>query len=170
MCQGEKFTWSTLFQQLRFRARTYSVFTSSETPHGKTNIFYMFLAIDTIDSNLLQYHYVYIIITPNKSIDYKFGCKIKHRPQSEVDIYSYVYVVISIAIALSTPHHSARCTNVQSDIGEKQERRLALCYLKFHAYKSFMSMKLKVTVSQSPFLILFYIALYVRTSSTVMRR
>ncbi len=53
----------------------YSVFTSSETPRGKTNIFYMFLAIDTIDSNLLQYHYVYIIITPNKSIDYKFGCK-----------------------------------------------------------------------------------------------
>ena len=32
------------------------------------------------------------------------------------------------------PHISARCKNVQSDIEDKQERRLALCYLKFHAY------------------------------------
>ncbi len=41
--------------------------------------------------------------------------------------------IISIANALLTPHHSARCTNVQSNIELKQERRLALCYLKFHA-------------------------------------
>ena len=27
------------------------------------------------------------------------------------------------------PHHSARCTKVQSDIEEKQERRLALTFL-----------------------------------------
>ncbi len=31
-------------------------------------------------------------------------------------------------------HHSARCTEVQSDIDKKQERRLALCYLKSNGH------------------------------------
>ena len=48
------------------------------------------------------------------------------------DLISMQYSISLWRLRFLKPHRSARCTKIQSDIDVKQERRLALCNLKFH--------------------------------------
>ncbi len=48
--------------------------------------------------------------------------------------YKYDLVLSLQQLRCLRPHPSAQCTKVKSDKEQKKERRLALCYSKFHAF------------------------------------